>query len=59
MHAYNPMSLHAALHHLAGVNANIDCGTVDLFPCYSLNVNNPLFPVDCYNLAFSALQIMQ
>lgn len=39
----------------AGVNANIDCCTVDLFPCYPLNVDNPFLPVYGNHLAFSAL----
>lgn len=42
--------------YLARVNANIDCCTVDLFPCYPLNVDDPLFPVDGDNFALSTLQ---
>ncbi len=43
--------------HLAGVNANIDCGTVDLLPSYPLNVDHPLLSVNGNHLAFSALQV--
>ncbi len=43
--------------HLAGVNANIDCGTVDLLPSYPLNVDHPLLSVNGNHLAFSALHL--
>ena len=45
--------------YLAGVNANIYGGTVDLLSGYSLNVDHPPLPVDCYYLAFSALHPQQ
>ena len=41
--------------HLAGVDANIDSGTVDLLPGYPLYVDNPPLPVNCYYFAFPAL----
>ena len=43
--------------HLAGVNANIDCGTVDLLTRYPLNVNHPLLSVNGNHLALSALHL--
>ena len=43
--------------HLAGVNANVDCGTVDLLTRYPLNVDHPLFSVNSNHLAFSALHL--
>ena len=43
--------------HLAGVNANIDCGTVDLLTSYPLNVDHPLLSVNGNHLAFSALHL--
>ena len=42
--------------YLAGVNADVHGGAVDLLPGYSLNVNDPSLPVYCHYLAFSALQ---
>ena len=41
--------------YLAGVNADVHCGAVDLFPGYPLNMDDPLLSVDSHNLAFSAL----
>ena len=50
-----PVNTSAIMSHLARVNANVHCGTVDLFPGYSLNVDDPPLPVDCYYFAFPAL----
>lgn len=42
--------------YLAGVDANIYCGTVDLLPGYPFNVDNPFLSVNSNHLALSALQ---
>lgn len=37
------------LSHLAGVDADMDCGSVGLLSLHALNVDDVLFPVDLHN----------
>ena len=37
--------------HLAGVDADVDCGSVGLLPLYTLNVDDVLLPVDLDDFA--------
>lgn len=37
--------------HLAGVDTNMDCGSIGLLSLHTLNVDDVLLPVDLHNLA--------
>lgn len=45
------LTLHQALSHLAGVDANMDCGSIGLLSLDTLNVDDVLLPVDLHHFA--------
>ncbi|KAJ6733235.1 hypothetical protein OIU74_005072 [Salix koriyanagi] len=42
-------------HHLGRVNSHVNSGTINLFPCNPLDMNNPFSPVNLDNLPFPSL----
>lgn len=45
------LTFHQALSHLAGVDANMDCGSIGLLSLDTLNVDDVLLPVDLHHFA--------